>query len=60
LIVWDPKATFTVDSGAVQQRHKLTPYGGRRLNGVVRTTFVRGERVWEEGRLARAGGGHLL
>ena len=34
LIVWDPTATFTVDRGALQQRHKLTPYEGRRLSGV--------------------------
>jgi len=60
LIVWDPDAAFTVDAAALQQRHKLTPYAGRRLTGVVRTTLLRGERVWNDGRLARAGGGQLL
>ena len=60
LIVWDPEAVFTVEPAALQQRHKLTPYAGRRLNGVVRTTFVRGEPVWDEGRLNRSGGGRLL
>jgi allantoinase len=60
LIVWDPDAAFTVDAAALQQRHKLTPYAGRRLTGVVRTTLLRGERVWNDGRLASAGGGQLL
>src|SRR5262249_2089535 len=47
LVVWDPDEEFTVDAEALQQRHKLTPYAGRRLRGRVRTTFVRGERVWD-------------
>jgi hypothetical protein len=30
------------------------------LSGTVLTTFVRGERVWDRNRLARAYGGRLL
>jgi allantoinase len=60
VIVWDPDAEFTVDAARLQQRHKMTPYAGSRLAGVVRTTIVRGERVWDDGRLAAAGGGQLL
>lgn len=60
LVVWDPDAELTVDPARLQQRHKLTPYAGRRLCGVVRHTFVRGELVWEEGRIARAAGGRLI
>jgi allantoinase len=60
LIVWDPDAAFTVDAGVLQQRHKLTPYAGRRLSGVVRTTLLRGERVWDDGGLVKPGGGQLL
>jgi allantoinase len=60
VIMWDCDATVTVDAERLQQRHKLTPYAGRSLRGVVRATYVRGVRVWEDGRLARAGAGHLL
>jgi allantoinase len=60
LVVWDPDAEWTVDPSRLQQRHKLTPYAGRRLRGVVHATYVRGERVWDGDRLARAGGGQLL
>jgi len=59
-VVWDPDAEFTVDASTLQQRHKLTPYAGRRLRGVVHETFVRGERIWTQGRLAQAGLGQLL
>jgi allantoinase len=60
LVVWDPDAEFTVTNAALQQRHKLTPYAGRRLRGAVRATFLRGERVWDDGHLAHAALGHML
>ena len=60
LVAWDPELEFTVDAARLQQRHKLTPYAGRALSGAVLTTFVRGERVWDRDRLARAYGGHVI
>ena len=60
LVVWNPDANFVVDPARLQQRHKVTPYAGRSLFGTVLTTFVRGERVWDKHRLARAYGGRLL
>ena len=60
LVVGDPEAAFQVEPARLQQRHKLTPYAGRSLFGTVLTTFVRGERVWDKHRLARAYGGRLL
>ena len=60
LVVWNPDADFVVDPARLQQRHKVTPYAGRSLFGPVLTTFVRGERVWDKNRLARAYGGRLL
>jgi allantoinase len=60
LMVWDPRGEFTVVPDRLQQRHKLTPYAGRTLRGIVHTTFLRGERVWDRDRLARAASGQLL
>ncbi len=60
LVVWDTEGEFTVDPERLQQRHKLTPYAGRRLRGVVHTTYLRGERVWDRGQLVRAGAGQVL
>jgi allantoinase len=60
LVVWDPDGEFSVDASRLQQRHKLTPYAGRRLRGIVHETFVRGERVWSRGRLAKPASGQLL
>jgi allantoinase len=49
LVVWEPEASFTVDPTRLRQRHKLTPYAGRRLFGVVRKTLLRGRDVNVEG-----------
>ncbi|HEY4122417.1 MAG TPA: allantoinase AllB, partial [Byssovorax sp.] len=41
LVIWDPDATFVVDERALRQRHKRTPYDGRRLRGRVIRTYAR-------------------
>jgi allantoinase len=45
LVVWDPSEKFTVDASRLKHRHTLTPYTGRRLRGVVKATYVRGQEV---------------
>jgi allantoinase len=60
LVIWDPSAERTVDAQTLQQRHKLTPYAGRRLRGMVKATFVRGELVAENGRPTGAPRGQRL
>jgi allantoinase len=49
LVVWDPETSFTVDPYRLRQRHKLTPYAGRRLLGVVHKALLRGREVDLEG-----------
>lgn len=60
LILWDPGASFVVDADRLQQRHKVTPYAGRRLRGVVRRTYLRGVPVWDAGKIAADHRGRLL
>jgi allantoinase len=60
LVVFDPDAEITVNGADLQQRHKLTPYAGAVLRGAVRATYLRGVRIWDDGRLAHAGKGCLL
>ena len=60
LVVWNPEEHWTVDPETLQQRHKLTPYAGCRLRGRVKTTFVRGVRVWDGGRIVSPPTGQLL
>ncbi|MEO8435251.1 MAG: allantoinase AllB [Pyrinomonadaceae bacterium] len=48
-VTWRPEEEFPVTAGMIQHRHKLTPYDGRRLHGVVETTILRGEKVFDRG-----------
>lgn len=47
LVVWDPEDVFTVAGSTLYHRHKLTPYDGQPLRGVVHATYLRGERVYD-------------
>jgi allantoinase len=60
LVVFDPDASFHADAAGMHHRHKLTPYAGQRLTGVVETTFVRGVKVYEGGCFAEDCVGRLL
>jgi allantoinase len=60
LVVFDPDASFDVAPSAIEHRHKLTPYLGRRLHGVVRQTWVRGRRVFSAGGFEGSPRGALL
>lgn len=46
-VVWNPEASFTLEAGMIHHRHKLTPYEGRKLKGVIGKTFLRGEKIFE-------------
>lgn len=51
LVVFEPESGFDVAPGMIRHRHKLTPWLGLRLGGVVRTTYLRGEVVYDRGAL---------
>jgi allantoinase len=59
-VVWDPDATFTVDPSRLHQRHKLTPYAGRTLHGVVHATYLRGREIFSRGSFASPPIGSIL
>ncbi|MFC5719206.1 allantoinase AllB [Streptomyces gamaensis] len=45
LVALAPEASFTVDAAALRHRNPVTAYAGRTLHGVVRSTWLRGQRV---------------
>ncbi|MFN2563417.1 MAG: allantoinase AllB [Gemmatimonadaceae bacterium] len=47
LVLWDPDAERIVESNVLLHRHKITPYLGWRLPGVVEATYVRGELAYD-------------
>jgi allantoinase len=60
IVVWDPDDSFVVDPDRLFHRHPITPYSGRRLHGVVRQTWLRGEVVYDGRRHLRTDAGHII
>ena len=60
ITIWNPQKHFTVDARSLEHRHKLTPYQGRTLEGVVEKTFLRGRKIYDQGEVLGAPGGLLL
>ena len=60
LAIWDPDAAFQVDGAALQHKSPLTPYHGETLHGVVDTTIVGGQVVYQRGRHAEQASGRFL
>jgi allantoinase len=60
VVIWNPDATFRVDPTRLHHRHKLTPYAGRELAGVVETTFLRGQKIFDKGEFPSAPAGRVL
>jgi allantoinase len=48
LVAFDPRGTFTVDPHRLHHRNPVTPYAGKTLTGVVRSTWLRGRPVTGE------------
>jgi len=60
LVIWNPAKQFKVEGDALHHRHKLTPYQGRILNGVVEKTFLRGTKIYDGGEFITEPRGLLL
>ena len=49
VVIWNPDKEFGVAPETIHHRHKLTPYAGAALRGVVEKTFLRGQMVYDDG-----------
>jgi allantoinase len=46
LVAFDSDATFTLTPDMLHYRHQISPYMGETLRGVVRSTWLRGQRIF--------------
>jgi allantoinase len=51
-----PEETFTVVPAELHHRNQVTAYAGRTLHGVVRSTWLRGERIAHRGTVSPPAG----
>ena len=60
LVVWNAEASNHIDESNIHHRHKITPYQGLTLQGVIQRTYVRGNMVYDDGRFASRPIGKML
>lgn len=60
IVIWNPDREFQVSPSLIHHRHKLTPYDGEVLHGVVEKTFLRGQIVYDGGEFVGPRGSLVL
>ncbi|OON69751.1 allantoinase AllB [Hymenobacter sp. CRA2] len=60
LLVLDAEATFTVTEELLHHRHKVSPYVGEQLRGVVEQTYLAGELAYQHPEFVRLNQGQIL
>jgi allantoinase len=60
LVLFEPDPASEVDPAELHHRNPVTPYAGRRVDGRVSATYVRGVEVYADGRFRDEPAGRLL
>jgi allantoinase len=60
LVVWDPEKSFVVTENIIQHKHKITPYLGEELSGVVEQTYLKGEKVFDKDKFVKLNKGRIV
>jgi allantoinase len=60
LVVWDPDKSFIVTENLIRHRHKICPYIGEQLFGVVQQTYLHGEKVFDHGNIVQLNKGRII
>jgi len=60
LVVWDPEESFIVNETIIHHRHNITPYLGEKLFGVVKQTWLAGEKVYDNGNFSQLNKGSII
>jgi allantoinase len=59
-MVWDPGSSFIIKEEMLAHRHKISPYLNKELYGVVNQTFLKGEKVYDNGKFVELNKGLLI
>ena len=60
ILVFDPEEKFTVKEEMILHRHKITPYTGEELFGMVDQVYLSGEKIFEKGKFLHLNRGKIL
>jgi allantoinase len=60
LVIFRPDDDYVVDPARLFHRHRITPYAGETLRGVIERTYLRGDMVFENGKMIGPPRGRVL
>jgi len=60
LVCWNPDKKYIIKKEVIHHKNKLTPYEGESLYGVVNATFLRGQKVYENGQFLGKSKGKII
>ena len=60
LALVDVDATYTLTRDMLLDRHKLSPYVGRRFTGLVKRTIARGQTIFQDGKMVGTSRGRFV
>lgn len=60
LVLLDPNETFTVRASKSESQQGYTPFEGMELTGRVKTTFLRGNKIYDQGQIVGEPTGRYL
>ena len=60
ITIWSPDDAFEVREESILFRHKLSPYIGEKLHGIVDLVVMNGNIAWSSGKVAEETNGDLL
>jgi allantoinase len=60
LLIWNPEKYFMVRPECIEHKHKVTPYAGLNLKGVVERTYVNGNLVFNGGQFLAMNKGEVI
>ena len=60
LVVWDAEQSFVVTAEGLYHRHKVSPYLGETLYGVVEQTYLAGVKVFDKGTFTHPPSGKII
>jgi allantoinase len=56
-VVFEPEAEFIAAEEHLHYRHRVSPYLGEKLRGVVKATYLRGDCIFSDGKFPGVAGG---
>lgn len=59
-VVWNPEQSFKIENEMIQHKNKITPYLGRELYGAILKTYLRGKKVYDNGKFSQEPKGAFL